>query len=367
MAQSITPDGMSISNRVENLTDRKLHAAVVDNILNSTTLFSRLQGRGKPFMGDRMDFTIKITDSNQGQFYTVLEALNTAASDTTITLSYAHTAFAQPVVNILSEAMANTDSEGRINLQSFKMDEAVAETVSRLGASAYGTGSGKQPLGLGAIVDDGTDVGTIGGQSRTTYSALNATRTASGGTLSLSKLATLYDAVSASGISSEEPTLIVTTKGIWSLYEELLQPSVRASYASVGFDKLPIRGTGLVRPGELKGAAGFTALTYRGIPVIKDDAATAQNLWMINENYLEWRGRTRVPSEYGGILEKVSLGRRSTMEGNDFLPSEAHGVFFQKMQMLPNQAGMVGRYHVYGQMVTSQPRRHGRLTGILGV
>lgn len=368
MADGITPDGGAIHNRVETKGNRKLHASVVDNVLNSTTLFSRLQGRAKPFGGgDRRDFTVKITDSAQGQAYSGLETLNSAASDTTITLSYSHTAVAQPVVNILFEAMANAGSEAVINLQAFKMDEAVMEIVSKMGGLVYGTGSGKNPLGLGAIVDDGTDVGTIGGQSRTTYTGLKATRTASGGTLSLSKLATLFDNVSAAGIMSEEPTLIVTTKAIWSNYEELLQPSVRASYASVGYDRLPIRGTGLVRPAELKGGAGFTALTYRGVPLIKDDAAPAEKLWMINENYLAWYGRTRVPAEYNGSLSKVSLGRRGTMEGNNFLPSKAHGVFFQEMQMMPNAAGMIGRYHIYGQLMSGQLRRHGVSTGILGI
>lgn len=368
MAQGITPSGNAVSNRNENTGDRKLHAAVVNQVLNSTTLWSRLQGRGKPMNGTTMDYTIKITDSAQGQYYSGLETLNSAASDTTITLSYADTAFAQPVVNIMQEAFRNQGPDGgKIDLHAFKMDEAVMEMTSRLGSAAYGTGTGKQPLGLGAIVDDGTDVGTIGGQSRTTYSALDATRTASGGTLSLAKLATLFDAVSAAGSIGEQPTLLVTTKAIFSLYEQLLSPTVRADYASVGYNRLPVRGEGLVKPGELKAGAGFTALTYRGVPMIADDAATAQNLWMLNENYVFWAGRNIVPSEYRGKVSKVSLGQPKTVEGADFIPSENHGVFFQEMQMLPNQAGMLGRYHVIGQMIATQPRRNGRLTGITGV
>ena len=112
---------------------------------------------------------------------------------------------------------------------------------------------------------------------------------------------------------------------------------------------------------------GFTALTFRGFPIIKDDAATAQNLFFLNERYIEWRGRTTVPNKYKGVLEAVNLGTPSTTEGVMAAPTPSHGWFFQKMQMMPNQAGMIGRYHVIGQVVTSQPRRHGRLTGITGV
>lgn len=367
MAASITPDGSSIGNRVENFGDRKLHAGVVLNVLNSSTLFSRFMGKAKQFSGDRMDTTIKITDSNQGQFVEGLENLNSAASDTTITLSYSDTAFTQPVVNVMLERFKNQGPEAKINLNQFKLDEAVVEMVNKMGTAMYGTGSSKQPLGLGAIVDDGTDVSTIGGQSRSTYSALNATRTASGGTLSLSKMATLDSAISAGGINTSEPTLWVANQTIFDLYESLLQPAVRASYSSVGYDKLPVRGEALVKPGELKAGAGFSALTYRGRPLIKDDKSTAQTLWALNENYLFWAGRTIVPSEYSGMIEKVSLGQPKSLEGENFLPSKSMGIFFQKMQMMQNQAGMIGRYWVIGQMIATQPRRNGRLTGITGV
>jgi len=368
MASGVTPDGIPVSNRVENFSDRKLHAKVVDNILNSRTLWSRLNGNGTPFIGSTMDYTIKITDSGLGEFYSGLETLSTAASDNTITLSYAHTAFAQPVVLPLLESMANTGPKQAINLDQHKFDEAVAEATQKLGSAVYGTGSGDQPLGLGAIVDDGTDVSTIGGQSRSTYSTLKATRTDSGGTLSLSKLATLYSAVSSAGINSEKPTSMWTTQTIFDLYESLLAPQVRAEYASVGFNAVSLRGTAVLKSEALlKGAAGFTALTYRGVPLIADDAAPAENLWMLNERYVMWKGRTTVPSKFAGFLSRVSLGTPSTMEGVASAPSKYHGWFSQKPQMMPNQAGIIARYHVIGQLVCSQPRRNGRLTGITSV
>lgn len=360
-------DGIAVNNRVDTTTERKLNAKVVDNVLNSRTYFSRLMGMGKPFTGKTYDYTIKVTDSGLGEFFAGLETLSSSASDTTITLSYAHTAFAQPVVLPLLESMANTGPEATIDLDVFKLEEAVAESTQRLGSAAYGSGSGNQPLGLAAIVDDGTSVSTIGGQSRSTYTQLKSTVTASGGTMTLAKLGTLHDSASAAGINTEEPTIHVTTKSIWSLYEQLLTPQVRAEYSSVGYDRLPIRGDVVVKPGELKGGAGFTALTYRGIPVIKDDAATSGVWFMLNENYLDWRGRTIVPDKFKGQISKVDLGTPRTIEGVAAAPSNYNGWFFQELQMLPNQAGMIGRYYVIGQLMTSQPRRHAKLTGITGI
>jgi len=358
-------DGIAYGNRVDHTTERKLHAKVVDSVLNNPTLWSRFNGMGKTFQGKTQDFTLKITDSALGEFFTGLETLSTAASDTTLQLSYAHTAFAQPVVSIMLESMANTGSARTIPLNAFKLDEAVAEAREVLGAAVYGTGAGDEPNGLEILVDS---AGTIGGQARGTYSALASTETASGGTLTLAKLATLEDATSATGVTSELPTLNVTTKTIWSLYEQLLNPTVTANYADIGYNALSVRGDSVLKSrAQLKGAAGFTALTYRGVPVIKDDFATSGVWYMLNENYMGWYGRTIVPEEYKSELTSVSLGTPSTMEGVSNAPSPSHGWFFQKMKMMPNQAGMIGRYYVVGQMCTSQPRRSGKLTGLSGV
>lgn len=370
MAQGITPDGINPNARINPTTERKLYRKVVDNVLASRTYMARQMGMGKPFRGKTYDIPIKITDSGLGEFFAGLETLSSAASDTMIELSYAQTAFAQPVVSIMLESFANSGPEGSIDLDVFKLEEAVAESVQKLGTAAYsGTSASSEPLGLESHVDDGTTAGTIGGQSRTTYSGLNGTVTASGGTLTLAKLATLESAIVAAGIASEYPSLHLMDKTRWDLYERLLQPNIRAEYASIGFNSLPLRGDSVRSRGELKGHAGFTAMSYRGIPVIADDAATSGVWYMLNERYLGWRGRTSVPSKYAGQLEKVDVALGAVTEGVGAVqkPPSSAGWFFQKQQMMPNQAGMIGRFYVIGQVVGSQPRRQGKLTGITGV
>ena len=101
------------------------------------------------------------------------------------------------------------------------MEEAEVEAADAIGTIFYADGTGnsnKNFLGVGAIVDDGTDVGTIGGLSRTTYSVLNATRTASGGILTLQKLATLHNAISAGSTPGHSPSLLISNETVWSLY-----------------------------------------------------------------------------------------------------------------------------------------------------
>ena len=359
-------DGIAYNNRVDGTTERKLHAKVVDNILSTPTYWSRVMGKGKPFLGKTMDVTVKISQDTQGEYFTGLETLNSAAVNTTVTLSYAQTAFTQPKVSVMLESFANTGAAATIPLDAYKYEEAGAEALYKYGSTIYADGTANRPNGLGNIV---LDSGTIGGQSRSTYSTLAATVTASGGTLTLAKMATLYDTISS---GNDTPNVGVTTKTVWSLYEQLLTPNVRAAYNEVGFDKLPIRGDYATKnTADLRNAAGFNSLSYRGMPIIKDDFATSGYLYFLNEKYFDWCGRSIVPDEYKDFLTKVNLGTLKASEGTGFdalsLPSEYNGWFYQKPLILPNQAGTIARFYVIGQMVAKGFRRSGVLTAVTAV
>jgi hypothetical protein len=368
MAQGVTPSGIAVPNRVENTSNRKLHAKVVDQILGSQVYASRLLGRGKKFEGSTYDVTFDILDANSGEFFTGLETLSGEAEDTTVTGSYAHTAFAQPVVSVMLESMANVDSDGNsIKLDTYKDEKAIAQAVTKFGSAVYGLGVGGQPLGLRAIVDDGTNKATIAGLSRTTYTSLKAGyAAASGGALTIASMATADDTASAAGMAGESPNIIVTTKAGWNFYEQLVDPKVRIEYSNVGGDVLPLRGTSIVKRPEIRGGAGFTALSFRGIPVIADDACPTGCMFFLNENYLFWAGRNVVPSEYRGKIEKVSLGTPTAYEGTGAMltPPTDYGWFVQPKEMMPYQAGLLGRYYIIGQVIATSFRRHYQINAI---
>lgn len=354
---------------MDNFTYQKIAAKVVDNVLTSPTMVSRFLGKAKPFVGKTMDIVVDVTSDSQGQWFNGLETLDASAVSTTIPLSYAQTNFEQPVVKIMVESFANSGTQQAIPLDKFKYEKAAAETLQRLGTAFYATTATNVMNGLTSIV---LDSGTIGGQSRSTYSALNAYVLASGGTMTLAKIAQVVDNVSASGLASEEPTVLCSNKTVWSLYEQLLAPTVRHEYTSSGYNAMSVRGTRVEKSNDtIAGGQGFNALTFRGIPWIKDDFATAQTMFALNENYLYFAGRTAVPEDWKGFLEKVNLGTMKAYEGTGAaamdLPSEYNGFFYQKELVIPTQAGMISRFYVIGQMIATQPRRLGKMTGITGV
>lgn len=368
----LTPDGITVSNKVDTTTERKLNAKVIDTILNSRTYASRLLGMGKPFVGKTMDWALKVIDSQQGEFFTGIETLASSATDTTIPITFAHTGFHQPAVSIMLESFANSGEKQTIDLDVYKYEEAIAEAVQKWGNAIYGTGAANQPLGLEAIVDDGTNNGTIGGQSRTTYTVLKATVNAFGsGILSLSNLQTLYDSIIAAGLESEEPNVHLTTKTIFSLYEQLLAPQIRADYTYGGGAVMPLRGNEIVKRGDLGAQTGFTVLAYRARPLLRDDAAPSGKWYMLNERYFGWRGRTDIPTRYADYVRKVDLGKNTSLDGTaaspDYAPPSSVGWFYQPYLMLPQQAGQIARFYAIGQVCGWQFRRQGKGTGITTV
>ncbi len=366
-------DGIQFGNRVDNFGNRQLYTKVVDQILNFPTLYSRLVSQGAKFEGKTEDVTYDISADTQGQFFTSLETLSSSAVNTTVTASFAHTAYTQPVVSIMLESFANVGSLGIINLDTFKYEKAAATALTTLGSAIYGTGTANQPLGLTALIDDGTNVATIGGLSRSTYTALDSTLTAyAGGKMTLATMGVQYDSAMAPGAAEETPNVGFTTAAIFTDYEQLLTPFVRQSYRDVGYDKMRTRDKFAARnQGELRSAAGFNALSYRDTYIVRDYYATAQMLWFANEKYYTWKGRSEIPEEYKDVLEKVDFGTAEAYEGTGAIaldaPSEWNGWFYQKPLTIPDQAGRIARFYCIGQMIPLSFRRHSKGTGITGV
>lgn len=357
-------EGIQHGNRVTNFSTSKADAVVVDQILNSTTLWAFFNRKGKPFNKPTVKKTVKVTRTGLGESFIGLENLNSSASDTTIQMEWAHNAYTHPRVKVLLEHMTNEGAGEDINLGNYIDQEAVHELAQDMGAQVYGTGAGNTILGLEALVDDGTNTTTNGGQSRTTYTVLNSTVTASGGAMTLAKLATLNDTVSDSG-DNQATDLLVSDFTRWSLFEQLLTPTARHTYTMAVTGGIVRNDTGMKE--AMGGRAGFTAISYRGIPWIKDKQCTSGVVYMLNTNYLQWYGRTTVPSDFKEYLTSVSLGKATTLDAVSAKPSDFHGWFSQKEQMMPNQAGVLGRYFVIGQLIGTQPRRQGKLTGVTTV
>ena len=327
-------------------------------------------GNAKEGSGESIKKPIKYRDSGAATSFAGLDTFSAAKLDTKVRMSYDMRGAREPVAISGMEAVANKVASTKItDLIVEALEETQHELMNAIGTMIYGDGTGntnKDFIGLDAIVDDGTSVSTIGGLSRTTYDpVLNATRTASGGTLSLAKLATLFSAVS-DGTPDSTPTLLISNETVWDLFEQLLTPTVSANYNLTSVTPYGVAGRtgGFQRVEGFKGSHGFQALSYKGIPWVRDPKSTAQTVWMLNEKHLQWYGWDG--SVFG--YKKIAFGSSQIEDVYGEPPmSNFSGFNWSGWNTPTNQYGAIADVILLGNLTSWAPRRHGRLTGITGV
>jgi 16S rRNA C967 or C1407 C5-methylase (RsmB/RsmF family) len=218
---------MAFTNRVDTVTLDFLVPRVVDTVLRGNTFTTSMLAKTKKFRSSTMDFPIKYQKGISGTSFAGFDTLPTSASDTRVLMIYNPRFYANNVALPLTEIAANATVQKVMDLATVEMRSRAQDCADDIGTLLYGTGTGnsnKDFLGLAALVDDGTTVSTIGGLSRTTYPTLAGTVTASGGTLSLAKMRTLFNAIADATVV---PTSSYTTYAVSALYESLLQPQER--------------------------------------------------------------------------------------------------------------------------------------------
>ncbi len=363
---------MTFGERVKAQTRQFLLPKIVYNVFGSNVLATRLVANAKRGRGYAVEKGIKYTNSGQAAAFSGMDTFQATQLETKIRLSYDMRAFRQPVGLSGLELLANHDSDVRVtDMITEALEETQDELVEKFGDYAYGDGtadSSKAPNGLGNIVDDGTAATSIGGQSRSTYPVLASTvtsLTAVSGQISLPRLATLYTNVS-SGTAMTTPSLMVSDETSWDLYEQLLTPTVRETYSSMGYYTVTRGSQGTSRPSQegLVGQHGFVALSYKGIPWVRDEKATSQSIFMLNENFLDWYGWR------GSVLgyEPVNFNHSQTESTYQEAPmSQFSGFLWSSYKTAQNQFAGIADVLMVGNMGSWQPRRQGKLTNASAV
>lgn len=331
---------------------------VVDTILNSNVLATRVLSKASSFNGERMKFPVKYAKNITGTSFSGFDTFSTSATDNRVNLEFVPKFYQMSVALPLDELSANATDAKVLDLAKTELQSTAQDMADDIGTLFYSTGTGnasKDFLGLEAIVDDGTNASTFGTLSRSTYTTLKSTVTASSGTLSLAKMSTLYNAA-ASG--SQTPTLGLTTEVVFALYEQLLQPQERIA-KTVGMMGGGPTSLGKVG-GSFVGGTGFTGLYFKGFPILADEKCTSGVLYFVNEDFLDWYAMPMAmtsPIKY----------RSQDIEGNDYSDVQGLGFSWSDWIKPSNAAAVVGHIYLGGELISQNPKRHGKLTGITSV
>jgi hypothetical protein len=342
--------------QVQAIAKETLLPKAVDTVLNSNVLTARMLTNSKTWTGTKLERPVIVGTAGNGGSFFGLDQHSTNSADTKQKLSFDLRAYEQPVALAQLEVDAVQSSPQRaVDMVTEAIQEAANEMADSLGTIFYADGTGnsnKDFLGLAANIDDGGEVATFGGLSRTTYSTLRSTENDLGGPLTLAAMATGY---SGARSGNNKPTIVLTTEAIWNSYEALNQPTTQNSQQ--GFRQVTrsgIMGQNMNGSEGLVGERGFDALFYRGVPIVADEKATSGVMWFINE---EWLAFYRLKSTMEGY-SNISLGGNTQIDGIYSEKFANAGFDWSGFREPIDQYGKVGHIYLFGNLVSFNPKRH---------
>lgn len=340
---------------VTTITNDHIVPKVVDTILGSNVLTLRLMSNPRTWSGESLRIPVKVAKSTSGGSYDGYDLFSTQRVNTRQNFTFRVKGFYQSVTISGMEKGVNATKEGVLNLLATEMESSQQDMIDSIGSLFYGDGTGnggKDFTGLAAAVDDGTTAANYGGLSRSTYTSLQSDRTNLAGALTLSAMAASYDAAK---VGPDVPTIIVTTESIWSDYEALLQPTVRAGYDGFSGGRA-VTATGVKSRDALNGEIGFDALFYRGTPLVADEKCTSGAMYFLNEKYLNWYALPRT--------DRQGVGKQGSNIEGAYSDQGVPVVSWTGLKEPINQDAEVGQFLINGELVNSNPNRSAVIVGI---
>lgn len=339
---------------IQTTTNQYLAPAWVDQVLRDNFFAARVLSRtnSSRWEGSQMLFPIKYQKGVQSVAFNGFDLLPITQQPVSVNMTFYPTFVATNVALAGSDLSINKASgNGKLkvlDLLSTMMKSRSQDQMDDMGNFFQQDGTsfgGKAPMGLAGIVDNGTTLATYGGLSRATYTGLNATVTASGGTLSLLKIRTLWNSISDGPI---KPNMILTDYTTWAYFEQLLTAFQRNTFTDTK---------------SMQSGAGLTAEYWDGMEIFRDKKVVAGYFYELNTDYLKfyglnwWEGTKTSPS--------TPVIKGNVYEDSDYDPASAFT--WTGWIKAYNMGAINGFMIIGGQLICTDPFRNGVLTGITGI
>ena len=335
---------------ITTTTNQYLAPSWVDQVLRDNYFFGKILSKTKKWDGSQMLFPMKYQKGVASIAFNGFDLLPITQQPVSVNMTFFPTFVATNVALAGSDLSVNKTQMQTLNLMTVMMESRAQDAADDIGNFFQADGSafgGKAPAGLLNIVDNGTVAATYGGLSRATYTGLNATVTASGGTISLLKTRQLWNSISDGQV---RPNTIFTDYTTWAYFEQLLTPFQRNN---------------LAMGGQPKGASvsGYADLHWDGMEINRDKKVTTGYFYMLNTDYLNfyglnwWEGSKVSPSAKdieGNVYEDKAYAPSNAFTWTGWIRAY-------------NQGAINGFMILGGQLICTASMRQGVLTGIAGI
>lgn len=306
----------------------------------------------KKWDGSQMLFPIKYQKGVASVAFNGYDLLPITQQPVSVNMTFYPTFIATNVSLAGSDLSVNATPMQTLKLMSVTMESRKQDASDDVGNFLQGDGTsfgGKAPNGLSNTIDNGTVASTYGGLSRSTYTGLNATVTASGGTISLVKVRTMWNAISDGPVI---PDFIVTDYTTWGYFEQLQTPYQRNNQ-----DYRPADRT-------VSSTSGYTEQRWDGMIISRDKKITTGYFYMLNlTDTLDWYALKWWEGER--VTAKAKDIQGNVYEDKLYAPGDAFT--WTGMIRAYNQGAVNGFMILGGQLICKAPFRNAVLTGITGI
>ena len=356
----------STVNSIDTSTLVKLQAKTIDTVVNWSPLTVTFLSKAKKWSGSRFKIPVKYQQNNNGTSFNGLQQFSTNTSDNFVNMQFDPTGREQPT-NVAGIQMDVNKTQQVTDLLKRQMQSDAHDLADYVAGKFWTLQTGIEFLSVLDGVDDGTlGASSYGGLSRSTYTTLKGNLTSGVGSLTQVKMATAYNNATHGPF---HPNLVVCDKATWSYYEKLLLPTLNTQVVQTGLTGYPmftgVSGNGVANLSaagtDLKGASGFTALTYKGMPVVADDKAPSGYMVMLRTDDWGFYGLDATLEGY-----KASNILNSPEIEGVYAIGNSLGFAFSGFQVPINQYAISGHTILMGNLICNNPRNQAILYGITG-
>lgn len=249
---------------------------LTDNIFTARPLTYFLMDKGRIRMqdgGTKIVEPLVYGQNGTVSSYSGYDTISLTAQEGISAAEYDWKQYAASIAISGIEEAKNNGEAAILNLLEAKIMQAEESMKEGFNQMFFGDGtgnSGKNWLGLGALVESGNTVGGINSAAGQGNDWWRSYEENTAGALTLAQMATAYNSVSN---GNDHPDMILTTQTLFEKYESLLQPQLRYT--------------------DTKTAnAGFQNLLFKAAPVAYDVHCTAGVVYFLNSKYLTLVGHS---------------------------------------------------------------------------
>lgn len=273
--------------------------------------------------GDNILVPLGTAEDSNGGSYSGYDAFDTTPAETLTNAFYRYKEYQQPIIANAAEVLRNNKTpEGVINMWLAKTEVAMKSLRSKLNTHAQAAtvgNSGKDIQGIGFLNDSS---GTVGGINRSTATYWQANEVAVTGPLavdtSVGMLRTFLNCGTGSG-DAGLPDLILTDQDEYEAYENMLSPDIRHVARGMG------DGT-------------FSGLAFKGAPFMFDRDAISGVLNFLNS--ASWMFYVHPERDF--VTTQIAQAMNGTLQ----------------------QDAWIAHILVWPELIITEPRRNGKLTGL---